>query len=154
MNTTRYHQTFLETFHDQTTSLRKLHKYLRGLKVKRRHHFTCTTERDKFVEVITQELNGPGHLLGYCLMTHKLRTCYDIAAQQNVVMNVLQESDPGKASLRGYSYGGELARLSGLARLSEISPSLRNSYKNIMCSYKTWASPPRWDLTWFYQDPT
>ena len=38
--------------------------------------------------------------------------------------------------LRGCSYGGELARLAGLARLSEISPSLRNSYKNIMCSYE------------------
>ena len=38
--------------------------------------------------------------------------------------------------LRGYSYGGELARLGGLAHLSEISPSLRNSYKNIMCSYE------------------
>ena len=33
-------------------------------------------------------------------------------------------------------YGGELARLGGLARLGEISPSLRNSYKNIMCSYE------------------
>ena len=38
--------------------------------------------------------------------------------------------------LRGCSYGGELARLGGLARLSEISPSLRKSYKNIMCSYE------------------
>ena len=38
--------------------------------------------------------------------------------------------------LRGCSYGGELARLGGLARLVEISPSLRNSYKNIMCSYE------------------
>ena len=38
--------------------------------------------------------------------------------------------------LRGCSYGGELARLGGLARLGEISRSLRNSYKNKMCSYK------------------
>ena len=28
-------------------------------------------------------------------------------------------------------YGGELARLGVLARLGEISPSLRNSYKNM-----------------------
>ena len=56
--------------------------------------------------------------------------------------------------LRGCSYGGELAQLGGLARLSEISPSLRNSYKNIMCSYEKWASPPRWDLTWFCRDLT
>ena len=54
-----------------------------------------------------------------------------------------------KILLKGYSYGGEQARLGGLARLGEISPSLRNSYKNIMCSYKNWASPPRWDLTLF-----
>ena len=38
--------------------------------------------------------------------------------------------------LRGCSYGGELARLGGLARLGEISPTLRNSYKYIMCSYE------------------
>ena len=41
-----------------------------------------------------------------------------------------------KSWLRGCSYGGELVRLGGLARLSEISPSLRNSYRNIMCSYE------------------
>ena len=38
--------------------------------------------------------------------------------------------------VRGFSYGGELARLGGLIRLSEISPSLRSSYKDIMCSYE------------------
>ena len=38
--------------------------------------------------------------------------------------------------IRGCSYGGELVRLGGLTRLSEISPFLRNSYENIMCSYE------------------
>ena len=38
--------------------------------------------------------------------------------------------------LRNRSYGGDLARLGGLARLGEISPSLRNSYKNIICPYE------------------
>ena len=38
--------------------------------------------------------------------------------------------------LRGCSYGGELVQLGGLARLGEISISLRNSYKNIMCTYE------------------
>ena len=56
--------------------------------------------------------------------------------------------------LRGCLYGGELAWLGGLALLGEILPSLRNSYKNIMCSYEKWASPPKWDLTWFCRDPT
>ena len=27
--------------------------------------------------------------------------------------------------------------------------SLRNSFKNIMCSQQKWASPPRWDLNYF-----
>ena len=54
--------------------------------------------------------------------------------------------------VRGCSYGGELARLSGLAHLGEISPSLRNSYKNMMCSYEKWTGPPRWDLIWFCRD--
>ena len=35
---------------------------------------------------------------------------------------------------RGCSYGGQLVRLGGLFHLGEISPSFRNSYKN-MCSY-------------------
>ena len=38
--------------------------------------------------------------------------------------------------LKGCSYGGGLVQLGELARLSEISPSLRNSYNNIMCSYE------------------
>ena len=57
-------------------------------------------------------------------------------------------------SLRGWSYKGELARLSGLAHLGEISPCLRNFFKNIKLSYEKWASPPRWDITWFCRDPT
>ena len=36
-----------------------------------------------------------------------------------------------KTLFRGSSYGGKLARLGGLARLGEITPSLRNSSKNI-----------------------
>ena len=37
---------------------------------------------------------------------------------------------------RGCSYGGVLAQLGGLANLGQTSPSLRNSYTNIMCSYE------------------
>ena len=55
---------------------------------------------------------------------------------------------------RGCSYERELARLDGLPHLGEISICFRNSYKSIMCSYEKWASPPRWDLTWFSVDPT
>ena len=47
-----------------------------------------------------------------------------------------------KKTFRGWSYRGEMARLGGLAHLGEISPSLRNSYKNV-CSYEKLASPPR-----------
>ena len=41
----------------------------------------------------------------------------------------------------GCSYGGELVRLGRLARLSEMSPFLRNSYKNIKM-FKWEASQP------------
>ena len=34
--------------------------------------------------------------------------------------------------VRGCSYGGELVRLGGLTHLGKISPSLRNSYKNVI----------------------
>ena len=53
--------------------------------------------------------------------------------------------------IRGCSYGGEVTWLGGLAYLSKVLPSSRNSYKNVMFSYEKWASPPRWDLTWFYR---
>ena len=56
--------------------------------------------------------------------------------------------------LRRCLYGGKLARLGGLAHQDKISRSLRNSYKNIMCSYEKWALPPRLALTWFCRDPT
>ena len=42
----------------------------------------------------------------------------------------------------GRSYGGDLARLGWPAHLSEISPSLRQSYKNVMCSYEKSGSLP------------
>ena len=45
--------------------------------------------------------------------------------------------------LKMAEYGGEVARLDGLACLGEISPSLRNSYKNIMRSHEKRVSPPR-----------
>ena len=45
--------------------------------------------------------------------------------------------------IRSCSYGGDLVRLGGLAHLGQISPSLRNSFKRIMCSYEEWASPSR-----------
>ena len=53
----------------------------------------------------------------------------------------------------GAVYGGELTRSGGLACLGEISPSLRNSFKN-MSSYEKRSNPPRWDLAWFCRDPT
>ena len=56
--------------------------------------------------------------------------------------------------LSGCSYGGELTRFCGLAHPGKILPSWRNSYKNIMCLYEKWASPPRWNLTWFFWDLT
>ena len=54
--------------------------------------------------------------------------------------------------LKGCLYEGELARLGGLAHLGDISPSLRNSYKNMMCSYEKLTSPRlggiSLDFTW------
>ena len=59
----------------------------------------------------------------------------------SIILKLLLEHDcilieRHRIFLRGCSYGGELARLGGLARVSEISPSLRNFYKNIKCSYE------------------
>ena len=54
--------------------------------------------------------------------------------------------------LRGSSYGGGLAQLSGMTHLCEISSSFKNSYKN-MCLYEKWTSLPRCDLNLFCRDP-
>ena len=54
---------------------------------------------------------------------------------------------------RGCLKTGKLARLGRLVHLGEISPSLTNSFKNTLCSYEKWASPPRWDSNWFCWDP-
>ena len=60
------------------------------------------------------------------------KECFD----NFLVMCVMKYVKGALLGLRGCSYGGELARLGGLARLGEISPSLKNSYKYIMGSYK------------------
>ena len=54
-----------------------------------------------------------------------------------------------QGQVRGFSFGGELTQLGGLARLGGTSPSLRNSYENIMYSYEKWGRLPMWDLTSF-----
>ena len=64
-----------------------------------------------------------------------------------------EELSPSQILYRFCLSGGELAPSAGLTRLGEISPSLRNSCKNIMCSYGKWARPPRWDIAWFCRDP-
>ena len=65
----------------------------------------------------------------------------DSLASNSCILLVLQPT-----RIRGCSYEGGPARLGGLARLGEIPTSLRNSCKNIMCSYEKEASLPRWDV--------
>ena len=43
---------------------------------------------------------------------------------------------PFKKRLYGCLYRGDLAQLGGMAQLGEILPSLRNSYKGMICSYE------------------
>ena len=50
--------------------------------------------------------------------------------EKSLIYKLKQNGMSGKL-LRGCSYRDELARLGRLAHLDEISPSLRNSYKNI-----------------------
>ena len=65
---------------------------------------------------------------------HKIKK--SVLLDITLVLNVLYKWDYFSLNvLTSYLYGGELARLGGLAHLGEISPSLRNSFKNRMCSY-------------------
>ena len=63
------------------------------------------------------------HLLKKSLMENFIFLCSDGSTNANVNMK----------ELRNCSYGGDLSRVDGLARLGEISLPLRNSYKNIIC---------------------
>ena len=113
--------------------------------------------------LLLYSINWPNFIVWLSLIWEILSNmCIVIICNQAVTSSLFFTNKPRqkfkswerKKLLRGCSYGGELARLGGLGRLSEISPSLRNSNKNIMYSYEKWTSLPRWDLTWFCRDPT
>ena len=82
----------------------------------------------------------------------------------------LYKSKSSKTKLTDLHYlGAELTWRGRLAGLGKISPSLRNTYKNIMCLYeilrgshlgevkifhistRKWVSPARWDRVYFNQ---
>ena len=92
-----------------------------------------------------------GHLIEYnmrAIFIEKLYTKYETSLRHSSELRICLDKESKAAitliyifncffiNLGGCSYGGEIARLGGLAHLGEISPSLRNSYKNIMCSYE------------------
>ena len=57
--------------------------------------------------------------------------CYEVPERNAIIETTAAHFFKKVRWLRGCSYGGELAQLGGLARLGEISPFLRNSYKYV-----------------------
>ena len=78
-------------------------------------------------------------LLCHYFVTRKISLQYSIPkiiTELQTTFKVSKEHVLIKFLFRGFSYGGELAQLGGLAHLGEISPSLRNYHKNMLCSFK------------------
>ena len=72
-------------------SMRTLENRMRYFGVK---YVSYDTPVDKLKEAVTDELNGPGRLLGYRAMNKKLRLKYDIKVPRDRVYDMMFEIDP------------------------------------------------------------
>ena len=59
----------------------------------------ATTE-DEIRTAVEKELEGPGKLLGYRAMNHKLRTEHHVCAPRNLVAEIVWDMDPEGVELR------------------------------------------------------
>ena len=51
-------------------------------------------------DAVKKELDGPGRLLGYRAMKHKLRTEHNVQVPRHLVHNVMAELDPERLEAR------------------------------------------------------
>ena len=58
------------------------------------HYINYNTPLAEVCDAVKKELDGPGRLLGYRAMNHKLRTEHNVQVSRHLVHNVMAELDP------------------------------------------------------------
>ena len=90
---------FLEKFHGVKISKRKLQDCLKSYRLSRRGS-QHQVDDQLLRQLILQELDGPGRLLGYQALWRKLQLKYSIRTPQSTVQALLRELDPEGSRLR------------------------------------------------------
>ena len=90
---------FLEKFHGVKISKRKLQDRLKSYRLSRRGS-QHQVDDQLLRQLILQELDGPGLLLGYRALGRKLQLKYSIRTPRSTVQSLLHELDPEGSRLR------------------------------------------------------
>jgi hypothetical protein len=78
-------------------SLRSLDRRLKYLDIK---YIDVNVRLEDARQAVLQELDGPGKLLGYRAMTHKIRQKYDMRVPRDLVHNIMFDLDPDGLAAR------------------------------------------------------
>ena len=90
---------FLEKFHGVKKSKRKLQDRLKSYRLSRRGS-QHQVDDQLLRQLILQELDGPGRLLGYRALWRKLQLKYSIRSPRSTVQTLWRELDPEGSRLR------------------------------------------------------
>ena len=91
---------FLEKFHGVKKSKRKLQDRLKSQYRLSRRGSQHQVDDQLLRQLILQELDGPGRLLGYWALWRKLQLKYSIRTPRSTVQTLLRELDPEGSRLR------------------------------------------------------
>ena len=91
-------KTFLERHHSISMSLSTLKRRLRDFGLSRQNENRIDT--DPVRQIIQEELNGSGHLLGYRSIWHSLRLEHHIHYPRRLVAEMIREIDPEGVELQ------------------------------------------------------
>ena len=80
-----------QTFSQYQWSIATLDRRLRYFGI---HYINYNTPFSEVCDAVKKELDGPGRLLGYRAMNHKLRTEHKVQVPRHLVHNVMAELDP------------------------------------------------------------
>ena len=104
-------------------SIATLDRRLRHFEIR---YINYATPVEAVSAAVTQELNGPGKLLGYRALNQKLTTVHNVKVSRHLVHNVLAELDPGgleARSLKKKEKKAENMGLYGLYRSTDMTNS-------------------------------
>ena len=113
-------------------SFRTLDRRLRWFNI---HYIDYETPLAAVGASVEQELNGPGKLLGYRALNHKLRTEHNIKVPRHLVYNMLTEMDP--EGLEGRSVEKKKQPFESDGPLWTVSLDGHDK----LCGYQNWTFP-------------